>query len=774
MAGVGRCFLLLALLLLSAQPSRAQPGRREARILMLYAHDPKAPGVAGFTRELHAVLQRAWPGHVEVYEEALDFDRLGDRESWSQFATYLAGKYDGVRIDAVVAEGSTALQLAVANVSRVFPNVPIVYGNVFEPVIDFASLPANVTGRRIPLPFGETFALARRLQPDAKRVVIVAGAAAMDSVVLALAVREVTPLLDGMELEVLRNWSYPSLLQSLRELPTGTFVILSSFRRDWLGQSFNSADLIPSVTRASAAPVYGIARNWVGDGIVGGSTMQFAAEGGYTGQLLVQVLRQPPGAKLPRQEVAENPTVVDWRQLQRWGLSDDRLPAGVQVLNRTPSVWQRYQAPILLLLVVIAAQSALIGLLTLEHRKRIRAQQYVHEQAEYEHMLSALRTDAAWHAPDDALLALEHAMARIGRFARADSAELLVFAERSDQPSETFRWVQEESGRPPPAARAVASTTVEIPLLSATMRMGTLKLRGVPVSRGARTGSHERFEAAADVLAAALARARAASALAESRGQVAHIARVATVNQLGAAVSHELRQPLSSMRIHAETGALLLGQEPPDVNEARKVFRSIVSDNARAIEVIEHIRMLLRRDKGANEPVAINDICRNAAKLLQPDAERKRVVLAFMLADGLPTVRGDAVQLQQVVMNLALNAIESAAASASERLVVLSTTARAARVELEVRDSGSGLSPEVLQHLFESFFSTKSSGLGMGLAIVHQIVEGHNGQVQAQNAPGGGALFRVTLPAERGVADGEHVKLPKSSNFSSGENPALA
>jgi len=135
---------------------------------MLYAHDPKAPGVVGFTRELHGVLRTEWPGHVEVYEEALDFDRLGDHENWSLFAAYLANKYNGFRIDAVVAEGSTALQLAVENVSRVFPDVPIVYGNVFEPVVDFAALPANVTGRRIPLPFAPTFALARRLQSSAR------------------------------------------------------------------------------------------------------------------------------------------------------------------------------------------------------------------------------------------------------------------------------------------------------------------------------------------------------------------------------------------------------------------------------------------------------------------------------------------------------------------------------------------------------------------------------------------------------------------------------
>jgi signal transduction histidine kinase len=281
--------------------------------------------------------------------------------------------------------------------------------------------------------------------------------------------------------------------------------------------------------------------------------------------------------------------------------------------------------------------------------------------------------------------------------------------------------------------------------------VGTLELHGVPADRHTGTALRERLETAADVLAAALARARATSALAESRGQLAHIARVATVNQLGAAVSHELRQPLSAVRMNAEAGTLLLGQEPPDVREARAVFRDIVKDNARAVEVIEHIRMLLRRDTAVSAPVSLNDVCRNAAKLLKGAAETTEVVVDLTLADDLPSVHGDAVQLQQVAMNLTLNAIE-AAASGRERRVVLATTARDAAVELSVRDSGPGLSAEAQQRLFESFFSTKQSGLGMGLTLVRQIVERHHGTVHAHNAPGGGALFRVTLPAERVLA----------------------
>jgi C4-dicarboxylate-specific signal transduction histidine kinase len=743
--------LLLALLIFSAQsqPQREPPVRSITRVLMIYSHDPNAPGVRGFVRELQGVLHTKWPHQIEVYDESLDFDRFGTRENWEQFAAYVASKYRGFPIDAVVAHGSMALLFAAERLPEVFPDVPIVYGAVFEPVVDFAALPSNVTGRRIDLPYAETFALARGLQPDAKRVVIVAGASVMDSLMAASAVRDVRPLLNGMQLEVLKHWSYGTLLQRLRDIPKQSIVILSAFRQDWHGQTFNSGDLIPSVTTAATVPVYGIVGNWVGDGIVGGTTMQLVPEGRRTGELLMQVLQQPHGSILPSQQVAENETVVDWRQLERWGLSEDRLPKGTQVLFRSPSAWQRYRTLILVVLAITAMQSMLIGLLTWERRRRIRAQRNVQEQAAYEKMLAALKTDAVRHAPDNPARALENAVARIGQYSGARSADLLVYADHTQQPSEIIRWTRKREAPRSALANTNGVGVVEISLVADEVQVGTLKLGGFPTGSGEGTPSRHRLEAAADLLAAALARARAARALAESRSHVAHIARVATMGQLGAAVTHELRQPLTAIRIHAETGALLLTQDPADVQEAREVFRDIADANARAVEIIEHVRMLLRRETGPMAPVSLNDICREAVKLLQRDAETQRVTIDFALASERPTIRGDGVQLQQVVINLVLNAIEAAATSARERRVIVYTAERGSQAELVVCDSGPGLPAQVEDHLFESFVSTKQNGLGMGLAIVRQIIELHHGEVHAEKAPLGGAAFRVTFPAVR-------------------------
>ena len=751
MAIAAPAILLTALLTLSTQsiPEREPQAKAVTRILMIYAHDANAPGVRGFSRELQHVLDTQGHDQIEIYDESLDFDRFGTRANWEQFASYVGSKYRGFEIDAVVAHGSMALLFAAERLQGVFPGVPIVYGSVFEPVVDFAALPPNVTGRRIPLPFRETFELARALQPDAKRVVIVAGASVLDSVLVVSAVRDITPLLNGMQLQVLKGWSYGSLLQKLRDIPPQSFVILSSFREDWRGQTFNSGDLIPSVTRAATVPVYGIARNWVGDGIVGGTTMRLISEGRHTGELLIQVLQQPRGT-LPAQQLAANETVVDWRQLERWGLSAERLPAGTQVLFRPPSPWSRYRMPILAILAITITQSTLIGLLSLERRNRIRAQRYVQEQVAYEKMLAALKTDAVRHAPDNPARALENAVARIGQYSGARSAELLVFANHGEQPTETIAWSRHPHA--PTRASGGSAEDLEIPLIAEDKRVGTLQLVELPRENGMLTPARRRLEVAADLLAAALARARAAHALAESRSHVAHIARVATMGQLGAAVTHELRQPLTAIRIHAETGALLLSQQPADVSEAREVFRDIANANARAIEVIEHVRMLLRKETGPMAPLSLNDVCRSAVRLLQRDAEKQRVIIDFALTSELPTISGDEVQLQQVVMNLVLNAIEAAATSIHERRVIVQTVGRGRHVELIVTDTGPGLPPEAADHVFESFFSTKQNGLGMGLAIVRQIMELHHGEVHAENGPLGGAAFRVTFPAVR-----EHV-----------------
>lgn len=231
----------------------------------------------------------------------------------------------------------------------------------------------------------------------------------------------------------------------------------------------------------------------------------------------------------------------------------------------------------------------------------------------------------------------------------------------------------------------------------------------------------------------------------ETRRQVAHMARVGMLGELTATVSHELRQPLAAIRANAEAGALILSKPAPDLSEACQIFREIVQSDVRAAEVLENIRSLLRKEQPKTVAVDLNEVCRHAGQLLRGDAALRRVQFDVDLEPHLPPTSGDPVQLQQVVLNLTMNAIDASAARDGARTVQLMTRVNNGAVEVVVQDSGPGLSEDVQEHLFEAFFTTKQHGLGMGLVIVRSIVERHRGRILADNTPDG-ATFTVRLP----------------------------
>jgi len=375
---IGRALLTIGIILVGLAPDNvasAQDSLPPKRVLMLYGHDPNAPGVVAFTNELHATVRAESPTRVVFYDELLDLERFPENADREELVDYILEKYRGFSFDAILADGTRALKFATERMIARFPDVPIVYGLAFEPVIDFAALPSSVTGRHHPLPFAATFEMARALQPDAERVVLVGGNSPNDSLMLASAVRDLTPIVGKMQLVVWKDWTHASLLQDLRMLPPHTITILSSFNRDKLGQQFSSGDLIASLTRVASGPIYGIARNWVGDGIVGGATMDFGDDGMRTGRLLMRVLdRASHGLPLPLPEIAQPAQVVDLRALERWGLSEAQLPQGTIVLFRTPTVWDRYKGYILVALALLMVQSGLIAGLLVHRARRHRAE----------------------------------------------------------------------------------------------------------------------------------------------------------------------------------------------------------------------------------------------------------------------------------------------------------------------------------------------------------------------------------------------------------------
>jgi signal transduction histidine kinase len=243
-------------------------------------------------------------------------------------------------------------------------------------------------------------------------------------------------------------------------------------------------------------------------------------------------------------------------------------------------------------------------------------------------------------------------------------------------------------------------------------------------------------------------RKRDEEALRQIRADLAHIQRVTTMGELVASISHEVMQPLGAGVTNAEAALRWLTAQPPNLNEVREALGGSVKDGRRAIEIIGRIRTLIKKEPPRKEDLEINEAIVELLALTRGEAMKNHVSVQTQLGEGLPLIRGDRVQLQQVILNLIINAIEamSGVSEGSRRLVIGTGKDASGSVLVTVKDSGPKLNPESFERLFDSFYTTKPGGMGMGLSICRSIVEAHGGRIWAIPNVGPGITVQFTLP----------------------------
>jgi PAS domain S-box-containing protein len=236
----------------------------------------------------------------------------------------------------------------------------------------------------------------------------------------------------------------------------------------------------------------------------------------------------------------------------------------------------------------------------------------------------------------------------------------------------------------------------------------------------------------------------------EERQALAHANRITTMGQLTASIAHEVNQPIAAVVTNAQAALRWLNMQPPDPEEVRQALDRIVKAGRRAGDVISRMRALVRKAPPRKDQLDINDTIREVIALTRTELHRSGISLQTQLADGLPLVPGDRIQLQQVMLNLILNAVEAMSGSAEgSRELLISTEADGANgVRIAVRDWGPGLKPESLDRLFDAFYTTKPDGMGMGLSICRSIIEAHGGRLWATRNQPQGAVFQFTLPQQ--------------------------
>jgi len=259
-------------------------------------------------------------------------------------------------------------------------------------------------------------------------------------------------------------------------------------------------------------------------------------------------------------------------------------------------------------------------------------------------------------------------------------------------------------------------------------------------------GRVEYIGAAQDVTQNRLAQ----DALSKARSELAHVARVTSLGALTASIAHEVNQPLSGVITNASTCLRMLAADPPNIDGARETARRAIRDGNRASDVIKRLRALFTKKGMASEEVDLNAAAREVIALSESELQRGRVILRSALAEDLPPVSGDCVQLQQVILNLLMNATDAMSGVEDRPRQLLIKTEREGdegdRVRLTVQDTGIGFEPSGVERLFDAFYSTKSGGMGLGLSVSRSIIESHRGRLGAVPNEGPGATFWFSIP----------------------------
>jgi signal transduction histidine kinase len=238
--------------------------------------------------------------------------------------------------------------------------------------------------------------------------------------------------------------------------------------------------------------------------------------------------------------------------------------------------------------------------------------------------------------------------------------------------------------------------------------------------------------------------------LAKARSELAHVSRVTSLGAMTASIAHEVNQPIAAAVTNAQAALCWLSAQPPDIEEVRQALGRIVKDGNRATDVIGRIRALVKKAPPRKDALEINEAVREVIALTRGEVVKNNVSVQTQLADGLPLIQGDRVQLQQVVLNLIINAVEamSRAGEGPRELLIATGKHAPGGVFVAVQDTGPGLGPESFEHLFDAFYTTKPGGMGMGLPICRSIVEAHGGRIWASHTASLGTTLQFTLPVE--------------------------
>jgi signal transduction histidine kinase/ABC-type uncharacterized transport system substrate-binding protein len=609
------CFILCCVVaavsvLVSLNAAAADP--KQVVVLHSYGQDFKP--WSDYAKALRQELDRQSPWPLNIQDFSVITARNRDESAEIQFAAYLNALFSRDAPDIIVAFGAPAAAFLQRHRADLFPTTPVVLTAVDQRRVRETALTGKDAVVAVRLSIPVLFGNILQLLPDTKTIAVLIGNSPNERFWIEEMQRELEPLKDRVKILFYNELSFEDTLTRVAALPPNSAIFWAQPQVDVTGATHEGERALSLLSSIANAPIFSFDDAFFGEGIVGGPMTSVFDGARKTSEVVVRILRGEKPADIKTPPLGYGPPKFDWRQLQRWGIGESRLPPHSEIFFREPPVWHTYRWQIALVCTVIVLQAALISRLLYEQRLR--------------------------------------------RYAE----------------------------------------------MQARQRMSEL----------------------------------------------AHINRFSTAGELTATIAHEINQPLGAIHTNAETLELMLKSPSLNMDEVKEIVADIRRDDARASDVILRLRSLLKRAPFEPKDVDLNDVVRETVDFLSALAIAQRVEIRTSATLSSLPIRGDRVQLQQVIVNLVVNAMDVMAdLPMAERKILISTTRFEDFAEVAISDAGPGIPSDAIKEVFEPFFTTKTNGMGMGLSIARTIVEAHIGRIWAENLPSRGASIHIKLPIVR-------------------------
>jgi signal transduction histidine kinase len=599
---------ILAVLVLFGATAHAANSKR---VVLLHSFGRDYLPWSDYSKAIRAELERQSPWPLDISDHSLMSARGDDGDAERPFIAYLRAYYTKKPPDLIVSIGAPAAIFVQRYRQELFPRAPMLLTAVEQRRVDPSLLSKSDAVAAVSGDLTAFMETLLRVLPETKTVAYVNGSSPSERFWRQEIARVLKPYENRVSFVWWSDFSFDDMLTKAATLPPHSAIVWQLLNVDGAGVSHEGDAALNRMRAAANAPIFTYQGAYFGDRIVGGPMYSVQEVSEAAASVAIRLLGGEDPATIEVQPVGFAKPKYDWREMQRWDISESRLPPASEIYFRQPTLWEQYRWPMLAIIAALMLQTALIAWLVSEHRRR------------------------------------------------------------------------------------------------------------------------------------SLAEVQSRNAMAE----LAHLNRIETAGQLSASIAHEINQPITGIVLKASAALRWIAVEKPDMERIRSVLTEIIGAGQRAGDIITGVRAMFKKDMNARATINLNNLIKTVLALLQLDLQKDEVRVEAQLEETLPSVTGDAVQLQQVILNLIVNAAEAMRATEPRILKICSNQTPGGTVCLAIEDSGPGIADAARARIFDPLFTTKSGGMGMGLSICRSIIENHGGKIWVEQAAGGGALFRFELPA---------------------------